>query len=300
MPNIDSVAVHGLGNMGLPLARRIARAFPARVSDPDPARVAAAAEFGARPVGGPEDLARLSVVVLCLPKPEVSRAVLREIAPRLPEGCVVVETSTVNPDDIAESARLLAPFGLRIVDASILAGVSQMEAGTATLLIGGDPAALADCQPVLDAIAEKQINFGALGSGAAAKVINNAVAHAVMVVVAEAGAMATAAEVDIENLIGLLSDPQMGLHRPLTHRYAERIVTGNYAGGMPLGAARKDSELALNLAQTHRVPLFAIQAAHSVYEMAVGAGYAANDYAVIARLFEGWGTPTVPPGSNKN
>src|SRR6218665_3494916 len=115
-----------------------------------------------------------------------------------------------------------------------------MAAGSATLALGGKP----------DAIASRQIHFGALGAGAAAKVINNAVAHAVMVVVAEAGAMATAAGVGCEQLIPLLSDPRMGLHRPLTYRYAQRVVKGDYTGGMPLDAARKDSTLALQLAQT--------------------------------------------------
>jgi len=146
---------------------------------------------------------------------------------------------------------------------------------------------------VLDAIANRQVYFGALGAGAAAKVINNAVAHAVMVVVAEAGSMATATGVSHDKRIALLADPQMGLHRPLTHRYAERIVEANYAGGMPLDAARKDSVLALALAQTAGVPLFAIQASHSVYEMAAAAGYGRDDYAAIAKLWSDWGRPAV-------
>ena len=149
-------------------------------------------------------------------------------------------------------------------------------------------------QPVLDAIATKQTYFGESGAGAAAKVINNAVAHAVMVVVAEAGALATASGVSCEKLIALLSDKQMGLHRPLTYRYAERIVQDDYAGGMPLDAARKDSVLALQLAQTLGVPLFAIQGAHSVYDMAAAAGYGRDDYAAVAKLWADWGCPTVP------
>lgn len=115
-----------------------------------------------------------------------------------------------------------------------------------------------------------------------------------MIVVAEAGAMATAAGVSCEKLIALLSDAQMGLHRPLTYRYAERIVNGDYAGGMPLDAARKDSVLALQLAQNLGVPLFAIQGSHSVYEMAAAAGYGRDDYAAVAKLWSDWGCPTVP------
>src|SRR3546814_20226725 len=82
-----------------------------------------------------------------------------------------------------------------------MAGVSQMAAGSAMLLVGGDVAALAACDDVLAAISDKRIHFGPSGSGAAATVINNAVAHAVMAVVAEAGYMATEAGVACDNLI---------------------------------------------------------------------------------------------------
>jgi len=289
-----TVAVYGLGNMGYLLAERIARHFPTLVADLEAGRVQRAEQtFGARAIPYPQDVAQASVVVLCLPNPSASRQVLVQIAAHLASECVVIETSTVNPDDMYASAEQLKPYGVRLIDASILAGVSQMQAGTATLLLGGDADTVAAVQDVLDAIAPKQIHVGSLGAGAAAKVINNAVAHAVMVVVAEAGAMAKAAGVRADKLIDLLADPQMGLHRPLTHRYAERIVQGDYAGGMPLEAARKDSTLALALAQTLGVPLFAIQGAHTVYDIAAAAGYGRDDYAAIAKLWADWGKPAI-------
>jgi 3-hydroxyisobutyrate dehydrogenase len=289
------IALYGLGNMGFLLAERLAREFSLLVSDADEARAQrAVAELGAASIRDPRDVAQADAVVLCLPSPAISRAVLEQIAPHLGQGKAVIETSTVNPADVRACERLLAPHGIRIVDASIMAGVSQMQAGTASLLLGGEESVIDEIRPVLDAIASRQIRFGAVGAGAAAKVINNAVAHAVMIVVAEAGSLATAAGVDCNKLVGLLSDPQMGLHRPLTHRYAERVAQGNYEGGMPLDAARKDSTLALQLAQSLGVPLFAIQGSHTVYEIAAAAGYGRQDYAAVARLWADWGCPAVP------
>ena len=289
------VAIYGLGNMGYPLAERIGRQFSTQVFDLDSAQLKRAQEaFGAERIASPDMLADTSIVVLCLPTPAVSLSVLRQIAPHLPTGAVVLETSTVNPEHIVAEQAVVESFGIHLVDASIMAGVGQMVAGTASLALGGNLDAIAKAQPVLDAIASKQTNFGPLGAGAAAKVINNAVAHAVMVVVAEAGALATAAGVDSAKLIALLSDAQMGLHRPLTYRYADRIMKGDYDGGMPLDAARKDSVLALQLAQTLGVPLFAIQGSHSVYDMGVAAGYGRDDYAAVAKLWADWGCPTVP------
>lgn len=292
----NCVAIYGLGNMGFPLAERIGRNFSTQVFDLDEKNLKRAeATFGAKPIRSPHDIKDTSTVVLCLPSPSISLETLQTIAPHLPKDAVVVETSTVNPEHIEAEDRLLREYGVNVIDASILAGISQMVAGTASLALGGAAETIARVRPVLNAIAEKQIHFGALGAGAAAKVINNAVAHAVMVVVAEAGALATAAGVGTDKLIALLSDPQMGLHRPLTYRYAERIVNDDYEGGMPLDAARKDSVLALALAQKLGVPLFAIQGSHSVYDIALAAGYGRNDYAAVAKVWADWGCPTVPP-----
>lgn len=295
MQNTGEVAVYGLGNMGFLIAERIARHFPVKVADLDQALIARAAErFAGVAISAPQELDNTRVVVLSLPSPSISQAVVKQIAPHLGAGTVVVETSTVNPEDMHALQRLLKPYAIEVIDASVLAGVGQMAAGSASLAVGGSLQAVEAAKPVLDAIATRQIYFGETGAGAAAKVINNAVAHAVMVVVAEAGSMATAAGVDTGKLIAMLSDAQMGIQRPLTHRYAERIVDGNYAGGMPLDAARKDSVLALQLAQNLGVPLFAIQGAHSVYEIAANAGYGRDDYAAIAKLWADWGRPAVP------
>lgn len=291
----ERAAVFGLGNMGYLLAQRVAAVFETQVYDLDEARMSAASEaFGGLPIGTFEDVSTTRFIVLCLPHPKASLEVLRQLRPHLRDDAVIIETSTVNPSHVQRAAEEIKGSGAKLIDASILAGVSQMEAGTATLLLGGDGAAIEASRGVLNSIAEKQICFGDLGTGAAAKVINNAVAHAVMVVVCEAGSMAAASGVDINRLIGLLSDSEMGLHRPLTFRYAKRVAHDDYEGGMPLSAARKDSELALQLAQEKGVPIFAIQACHTPYEIGVGAGYGRQDYAAIARLWEDWGRPTIP------
>jgi len=175
-----------------------------------------------------------------------------------------------------------------VVDGAILSGVAQMAAGRSTLLVGGKAEDLDRATGVFEALAPRVLRFGDVGSGMAAKVINNAVAHAVMVILVEAGAMAAASGVAQDDLANLLADPDAGLLRPLTHRFVERVLRADYEGGMPTEAARKDSTLALALAQTGGVPLFAIQGAHTVYELALADGLGRLDYASIAKLWEGW------------
>ena len=289
------VALAGLGNMGSAVAGRLAERFTVLGFDVDPARRAdAAARHGIDVVDELALLARASTVVLSLPTPEISASVVRTLLADLRPGTLIVETSTVNPVDMWRLRDLCAPR-IRVVDAAILSGVAQMAAGRSTLLVGGTAEDLDRAASVLEALAPRVLRFGDVGSGMAAKVINNAVAHAVMVVLIEAGAMAAATGVAQDDLAKLLADPDAGLLRPLTHRFVERVLRADYEGGMPTEAARKDSTLALALAQSSGVPLFAIQGAHTVYELAVADGLGRLDYAAIARLWEGWTNRSLAP-----
>jgi 3-hydroxyisobutyrate dehydrogenase-like beta-hydroxyacid dehydrogenase len=290
-PAADQAAVGlcGLGNMGGAIAGRLAAHGPAIAYDPDSSRLAEAVHrHGVIAAADTAHVATADTVVLSLPSPAVSQEVVTQLAPAMRPESVIVETSTLNPTDVWRMGETCAQHSVGLVDAAILSGVAQMEAGRATLLIGGEDAAIAAATPVLEALAHRPMRLGELGSGMAAKVVNNAVAHAVMVILAEAGALAAASGIPVRRLADLLADPEAGLMRPLTHRFVDRVLPGAYAGGMPTAAAHKDSMLALALAQERGVPLFGIQAAHTVYEIARSQGLSRQDYASIATLWERW------------
>lgn len=275
--------------MGSAIATRLRADFTVLGFDTDAAKTAASADPPrVQPMARLEDLASAPVVALCLPSPSASLSTVIKLAPLMSAGSVIVETSTVNPEHVRAAQAEAARYGVGVVDAAIAAGVGQMRAGTALLLVGGTDTDVDTARPVLESIGERFIHLGGLGTGAALKVINNGVAHSVMVVLVEAAALATAAGIDRAQLLALLQGNDAGLMRPLEHRLMDRIARGNYEGGMPTEAALKDSTLALALAQSCRMPSFAFQATHTVYEVATAAGYGRLDYASIAQLWEAW------------
>lgn len=280
----------GCGNMGASIGHRLATAHPLSVFDVDGDRAArVAADTGATVAPGlPELAAACDVVVLSLPTEAVSDRVVDVLLEHLASGSAIIETSTVGPGHIRAQGDRCAPRGVALVDAAILSGVAEMRAGTTTLLVGGADEAVRQVTPVLDALAARQLRLGPLGAGMAAKIGNNAVSHAVMVVLLEAAAMVQSAGVSTSAFAEMLMGEGSGLTRPLTHRLRERVLGGDYEGGMPTEAARKDSVLALRLAAAGQVPMFAIQAAHSVYEIAVAQGLGRDDYAAVAKLWEAW------------
>jgi 3-hydroxyisobutyrate dehydrogenase-like beta-hydroxyacid dehydrogenase len=283
------VGLFGLGNMGSALAGRLRERFGVVAYDPDPDRRAAARDLGVRAVADASEVAAATrQVVLSLPRPAVSRDVVDALLASWSAGGLVVETSTVTPADARAAHERCRRAQVGYVDAAILSGVGPVSQGTSTLLIGADDETLEHARPVLDAICPAQKRLGPPGAGMAAKVINNAVAHAVYVVLAEAVAMAAASDISLYDLVALLGDPDAGLLRPLTHRVGERLRDRDFAGGMATESACKDSALALEMAQADGIPLFAVQAAHTAYQLAMAAGMARQDYSALATLWEAW------------
>ncbi len=299
MPENKLIGQVGLGNMGAAVAGRLVRYGRVLGFDLGQRQREDAAALGVEVVADLAGVAEAEVVVLSLPSPKASLSVTRALSELLAPGAIVIETSTVNPGDMKDLHAVLAPKGIRLVDAAILSGVGGMSAGISTLLTGGAEADLAEVEPILQAMSGRIIRFGELGAGMAAKVVNNAVAHAVFVVLAEAAALGATSGLDVDKVMELLGDPEAGLMRPLTHRMQERVARAWYDGGMPTDAARKDSTLALALAQANGVPLFAIQGAHTAYELAVTAGLARQDYAALATLWEQWTGTSFASAANR-
>jgi 3-hydroxyisobutyrate dehydrogenase-like beta-hydroxyacid dehydrogenase len=286
----DTIGIVGLGNMGTAIAARLRTRFRVLGFDTDSARRELNRANAIELVDSSADLlGRTNTVVLSLPRPSISAATVETLmATGLGVGKLVIETSTVLPADARADAAKCIAAGAGYVDAAILSGVKSVEDGATVLLLGGPEESVERAEPALAAITADRRHLGPVGAGMAAKVINNAVAHDVYVVLAEAVALGRANGIGIDTLVEMLGDPEGGLLRPLTHRIAERLVKRNFDGGMPVDAARKDSQLALDLAQQSNVPLFATQAAHTVYEIAVGAGMGRQDYSAIATLWNSW------------
>jgi 3-hydroxyisobutyrate dehydrogenase-like beta-hydroxyacid dehydrogenase len=286
------VGIVGLGNAGSAMATALSRHLRLAGFDVNPGRRPAVAHLQLDWMASVAELGRQAgIVVLSLPHPEISKAVVIELLAGVPCPRLIIETSTVTPTVAQELHALCQPRQVGFIDAAIANGVASMAAGKITFLVGGSGEDVAHGEPVLKAMADTIMHLGPVGAGMGAKIVVNAVLHAVMVVLIEASAMATKLGLPIQTLADILKRDE-GLMRPLTHRLQERILQGNYAGGMSVSNARKDSVLALATAQDLGIPLYAILASHTPYEIAETLGMGQLDYASLATLWEQWiGTP---------
>jgi 3-hydroxyisobutyrate dehydrogenase len=283
-----TVGIIGLGNAGSAMATALSGQMPLLGFDIDPKRRQAVAHLALECVPSLGDLARRArVVVLSLPHPDISRRTVAELVTSTHRPGLIIETSTVTHTVAQELHTLCQAQHVGFVDAAIANGVASMAAGKITFLVGGAAEDVAQAEPVLKAMAASIMHLGPVGAGMGAKIVVNAVMHAAMVVLIEAGAMATKLGLPMQTLVDILKREE-GLMRPLTHRVQERIMEGDYAGGMSVSNARKDSVLAIATAQELGIPLYAILASHTPYEIAEASGMGNLDYASLATLWEQW------------
>jgi 3-hydroxyisobutyrate dehydrogenase len=284
----NTLGMIGLGNAGSALASALSGRIPLVGYDVDPKRRASVAKLDLIWAGSVAEVgAKAGMVMLSLPKPEISKAVVAELLAGGRRPRLIIETSTITPKVARELGAACEPAGVAFIDAAIGGGVQSMAAGKVTFLVGGEAAAFAKAKPLLDMLSETIHHLGPVGAGSGAKIVNNGVMHALMVVLIEASAMAKKLGIPMKTLVEVLGRPD-GIRRPLEHRVRERMLDGNYAGGMSVMNARKDSMLALETAQDYGVPLFAILAAHTPYEIAQQKGMGDLDYASLAKLWEEW------------
>ena len=126
-----------------------------------------------------------------------------------------------------------------------------------------------------------------LGALLGLTVFNTAAIPPFLVLLLDSFALTNKLGVPSVTLISLLP-PEAGLLRSLVHRVKERMKYADFEGGMSVTNARKDSCLALATAQQMGVPLFAISASHTPYEIAEANGLGDADYAALSRLWEEW------------
>lgn len=206
----STVAVIGLGAMGLPMATRLAERFEVRGFDIATERLALAGAQGVTPAASvAEAVSGAQAVLVAVRTGEQLRELLfaeQGLAGHLDDGAVVILTSTVGTDGIAEIAAGLAEAGAALVDAPLSGGPVRAGAGDLLIVVGAEPAALETARPVLEQLASTLTVVGdRAGDGQALKTVNQLLCGVHIAAAAEALALADALGLDRERTLEALT-----------------------------------------------------------------------------------------------
>lgn len=252
-PSPLSAGLVGLGAMGGNMAAHLAASGAAAHGfDPSEAARTRARDNGVTIHETLSGLvAAVDVIVLSLPMAAHVEAVCLEPGGILETGRagqIVIDATTSMPDVSRRVASALAGRGIAMLDAPVSGGPAGAASGTMTMMVGGDPAALARARPVIDLLAKTVVHVGGPGDGNIAKIANNLLCAAHLLTTAEALSLAARAGARPEAVLEAVNagSGRSGVSEVNLPRW---VLSGGFDSGFTMGLMRKDVGLAVALAE---------------------------------------------------
>ena len=282
----------GLGNMGGPMADWVLKAgLPLVVHDIRREAAAPLLEQGATWADSAAALAaQCDVVCLCLPGPPEMQAVAlgpRGLLAGLRPGAICIDHTTNSPEVVRQVGAVLKERQVHLLDAPLDGGREGALEGQLTLFVGGEEAILQRVRPVLDAFARSVVWVGDLGAGSVTKIVHNALAMSIDLVLTECLTLGARAGVAVPRLIDafgqgcIISD-----NMSFTKRLPATLFRGDFAARFALKLAYKDFRLAADLATQHGVPTRLLELCRLELLEAMHRGWGDNDRTRASTLQE--------------
>ena len=281
--------VIGLGNMGGGVARNLCDAgFATGVWDVSDDAIAS---FDGRdnahamtPGEMAADGATLFYVVPATPEIEQTLdgndGVLAKTAP----GTVIFDLTTSFPDDTRRVAAR-ADAGVTYLDAAMSGGATCADAGTLTLMIGGDKSAFEGSKKLLDAIADNIFYLGDIGAGQAMKLIHNMVVHTIFLTNCEAGRMAEAAGISLGDMIEVFNHSNARSYAS-EFRFPKHILSEKWDARSRVYNLNKDLGMAVRLADSMGIDAHYAKETSAFLNKAIERGLAEIDYSRLYPEFD--------------
>lgn len=284
-----SVAVIGLGSMGLGMARSMKRAGLDVIGyDITPAAVDRFAAEGGRGAATPADAAKdADIVVSVVVNGEQTETVLfgpQGAADTMKPGAVFISSATMDPAIARDLAGRTEALGLHYLDAPISGGAAKAALGELTIMASGSGRAFDTARPALDAMAGKVYELGeAAGTGAAFKMINQLLAGVHIAAACEAISFAAKQGLDLDKVYQVIT-ASAGNSWMFENR-VPHVLAGDYTPLSSIEIFVKDLGIVQDMARSERYPAPLAAAALQMYLAAAGAGMGRDDDSSLARLY---------------
>lgn len=288
---MEKIGFIGLGNMGRPMAFRLAaRGFNVQAYDIRPEAAHDLEKAGIVWVNSISEIAKTSnVIITMVVKGEQVRqimlgsdGILKTAAP----GAVVLEMTSSNPAITRELGLTAVERGVHLIDAPVSGGVEAAQKGTLTIMVGGDENLIDRVRPLLMAMGERIIYMGSLGSGHAMKLMNNFLSATTLAATAEVVALARKAGIPAEQVVEVLQT-STGTSDAATRKFPKHIFPDKEIG-FTIDIMHKDVKTYLQFADKTEIPSFVSSAVFQLWNLHIIEGRGQKDATHFVDLFEHW------------
>lgn len=291
---MTQIAFIGIGHMGSPMALNLLGAgHTLAVHDLHPETCSAVRESGARVASSIADAVHTcDAVITMLPVGNNVREVyLGEggVLASLSKPTLLIDCSTIDVATAREVASIVTEAGHAMLDAPVSGGVGGAEAGTLTFMAGGAETDFERARPLFEAMGKRIVHAGPPGNGQAAKICNNMIAGAALIIVSEAFCLAERLGLDHQILYDVVSSSsgqtwQMNHMCPVPGPVPTSPANNNFAPGFKAALMAKDLRLAQEAANQTRTPTPLGAQAANLYDMLCEQGHGELDCSAIIKL----------------
>ena len=294
------IAFIGLGHMGGGMAPNLAKSgHEVRAFDLSEEALGAAVEKGcSRSASTEEAVKDADVVITMLPAAKHVLGVYRDqVLGKAPVSALLIDCSTIDVASARSIEEEAAGLGYTMVDAPVSGGIAAAASGNLAFMVGGSDEAFARAQPILDPMAKAVIHAGGAGAGQAAKICNNMILGATMIVTCEAFVMAQKLGLDPKVFHAIASSASgqswsMSTYTPVPGVGPETPADHDYEGGFAAALMLKDQKLAMEAAEQVGLELEMGEEAEEEFEKFVEAGGGGKDFSGIIKMIDGsWKAP---------
>jgi 3-hydroxyisobutyrate dehydrogenase-like beta-hydroxyacid dehydrogenase len=220
------------------------------------------------------------VTQIVVADPPAVRGVLEKILPVLGPGKTVMQSSTIDPASSDEFRAAVLARGARYLEAPFTGSKIAAEQRKNVFYLGGDPALVAELEPLLALISEARMRIGDHRQATVLKLAMNLNICALLEGVSEALVMARRAGIGDEVLFGALA---INVGNSAFAKLKEpKLRSGDFAPQFSVKHMLKDMRLAEGTAAGTNLPLLTTM--RGQLAAAAQAGWADEDIAALLKL----------------
>jgi 3-hydroxyisobutyrate dehydrogenase-like beta-hydroxyacid dehydrogenase len=282
----------GVGRMGGPLCGRLLDAgYSLCVYDRDSNATAPLAARGARIANSPGEVASaVEIVLMSLPTPDIVRAVAlgeNGIA-RGNRVRTLIDLSTTGPGVATLVAQGLGDHNITLVDAPVSGGIAGARAGTLAVMVSCPKAVYApEVEPILKHFGKLFYTGEKPGLAQTAKLVNNLLAAAALVISSEGMAMGVKAGLDPKILLDIIN-VSSGRNSATQDKFPRSVLPGTFDFGFATALSYKDVRLCLDEAEAMGIPMIMGAVVRQILALTQAKYGPDSDFTSIAKLTEEW------------
>jgi 3-hydroxyisobutyrate dehydrogenase-like beta-hydroxyacid dehydrogenase len=283
----STIAFFGLGEIGAPMAARLASAgHRVLVKNRSPEKQTAwLAENPGAALDSPAELAEAEIVISCVGSDVDLEALYEtdgEVFSNLQAGTLVIDHTTASASIARAINERAESKGCEFVDAPVSGGSAGARSGALSVMIGGSSAALTRVEPVLECYSRTISHVGEAGTGQLCKMVNQLCIAGVLQGLAEGLALARAAGLDTERVLGAISGGAAASWQ--MENRSSFMLSDTYEAGFAARLMHKDLSLCAEEAERLSVPLPGAGTVTREYEELMEQGFGDEDFSNLHRL----------------